>query len=459
MAFNKKRGLRMTSIILLCMILLASLTLPGLAVQTSSDSQVKIQMYNVSRNDSTQQISPQIKLVNTGTTDVSLSDVVMRYYLTTDGDKTMNFDCWTSVGRANLTSKFIKMSAINEQADHYLELGFISDAGVIKPGQAVDIVSWFNKSDWSSFSQKNDFSYNHQSSTYVDWNQMTAYVGGELVWGTEPISSSDLTYPLNLQGAVKESSIELTWNKVDGATAYDLEVDGKLIANVVSDSFHHTGLIQGSKHVYRVKAKKDQLESDWSPAITLQLAVQENLSVPQNLMVKSTEASVDLTWSAVSKATAYDIEVNGRLIDSATSTFYTHKGLTNDTAYSYRVRAKNDILVGDWSTVTEIKTLPSPISSTKLKVNVKTGTSTATQMPSPGFEIFNETKSPIALKDVKIRYYFTIDSEKSISIGFWTTTTKDHVTTRFVKMPIPSEQADYYLEIGFTDNASSIHGG
>jgi chitodextrinase len=459
MAYNRQNKVfRILKVMITCLILLASLASPSMALKAAGDSQVKIQMYNVSRNDLTQQISPQIKLINSGATEVDLSNVVMRYYLTTDGDKPMNFDCWTSVGKANLTTKFIKMAESTNQTDTYLEIGFTSGAGMLKPGQTVDIVSWFNKSDWSSFKQNNDYSFNSQDTTYEDWDKMTAYVNGELNWGIEPVSSSSLSYPLNLQGVAKENSIDLTWNPVDRATSYDLEVDGKIEANLTYASYKHENLAQGSTHTYRVKAKAGATESDWSPAITLNLAVSETLFIPMNIMATPSETSIALTWDPVPKATGYEVEANGKMFETAIASF-THKELTPDTTYSYRVRAKNAVTVSGWSPVKQMVTLPKPISTTKLKVNVKTGTSASTQMPSPGFEVYNESKSPIPLKDVKLRYYFTVDSEKPLSIGFWSTTTKEHVTTRFVKMPIPSEQSDYYLEIGFTDMAANLQPG
>jgi hypothetical protein len=462
MVANSKRGLRLLTVFLTCFALLASICLPSLAsLETSSDGKVKIQLYNVSKSDQTQQLSPQFKLINTGDTEIALSDVVMRYYFTADGNQQLNFDCWTSVGKANLTTRFIKMASTTEDADTYLEIGFTSGAGKLAPGKTVDIVSWFNKSDWSSFNQTNDYSFaGAATTTYMDWEKATAFIGGELNWGVEPVAAASLPYPTGLQGLVKEEAIELTWNTVEGAASYELEVDGKILSGLTANSYIHSGLSQGSTHTYRVKAKTNESESDWSPAVSFKLAVTETLDIPNHVKATSAETSMTLSWDGVSKATSYDIEVNGTIVTTISSTTFTHKELTANTEYSYRVRAKNDITVGSWSSAVVAKTLQAaPGSSTKLKVNVKTGTSTSTQMPSPGFEIYNESKTPIPLKDVRVRYYFTIDGEKPLAIGFWTTTVKEHVTTQFVKMPIPSESADHYLEIGFTENAATLQPG
>jgi hypothetical protein len=43
----------------------------------------------------------------------------------------------------------------------------------------------FYKNDWGKFDQSDDYSYNPVDS-YVDWENMTAYIKDVLVWGQEP---------------------------------------------------------------------------------------------------------------------------------------------------------------------------------------------------------------------------------------------------------------------------------
>jgi hypothetical protein len=71
-------------------------------------------------------------------------------------------------------------------ADHYLEVGFTSGAGSLAAGASTgDIQNRFNKTDWSTFNQANDYSYG-TATAYADTTTVTVYVNGTLVWGTEP---------------------------------------------------------------------------------------------------------------------------------------------------------------------------------------------------------------------------------------------------------------------------------
>ncbi|CRZ35393.1 cellulose binding domain-containing protein [Herbinix hemicellulosilytica] len=75
----------------------------------------------------------------------------------------------------------------------------------------------------------------------------------------------------------------------------------------------------------------------------------------------------------------------------------------------------------------------------------------------PRYRITNTGTTPIRLSDVKIRYYYTIDGEKSQNFWCdWSTVGSNNVTGTFVKMAEPKEGADYYLETGFTEEAGYL---
>ncbi|CAI6076726.1 glycoside hydrolase family 44 protein [Cohnella sp. JJ-181] len=102
---------------------------------------------------------------------------------------------------------------------------------------------------------------------------------------------------------------------------------------------------------------------------------------------------------------------------------------------------------------------PTPPAGPALEVRVKTGNKATAQMPTPELEIFNKSAAPIDLGGVTARYYFTIDDERPLTIGFWSTVAKEKVTARFVKMPVPAETADYYLELDFSADAGVLKPG
>ncbi|KWX87255.1 hypothetical protein AMQ83_14205, partial [Paenibacillus riograndensis] len=167
----------------------AAQTLAVTIVDTASPpaGALKVQMYNSGTAASANTISPKFKLVNTGTSAITLSDVKFRYYYTIDGEQTQNFFCdWSQVGSANVTGSFVKMPSSTTGADYYLELGFNSSAGALAAGASIDIQTRVTKSDWTHYTQTGDYSFNGADTHYADWSKAPAYISGTLVWGNEP---------------------------------------------------------------------------------------------------------------------------------------------------------------------------------------------------------------------------------------------------------------------------------
>jgi mannan endo-1,4-beta-mannosidase len=125
--------------------------------------------------------------VNTGNTSINLSKVTLRYYYTEDGTQAQTFWCdWSTAGNDHVTGKFMKLAASKEGADHYLEIGFSSEAGTLAPNSSVEVQARFSKNDWSNYNQDDDYSFSPSSSSYADWEKVPAYLSGTLVWGQEP---------------------------------------------------------------------------------------------------------------------------------------------------------------------------------------------------------------------------------------------------------------------------------
>ncbi|WOO39145.1 glycoside hydrolase family 48 protein [Anaerocolumna sp. AGMB13020] len=148
---------------------------------------IKVQMFNGSTSAQTNGISPKIKLYNTGSTNVKLSDVKLRYYYTIDGEKAQNFWCdWSSAGSGNVTGTFVALPAPKTGADYYLEIGFTNGAGELAAGASIEVQARFSKSDWTNYTQTGDYSYNGTANNYADWSKVTGYISGSLKWGVEP---------------------------------------------------------------------------------------------------------------------------------------------------------------------------------------------------------------------------------------------------------------------------------
>lgn len=146
-----------------------------------------IQAFNGNTSASTNGISAKFKVVNSGNSAVQLSDVKLRYYYTIDGEKDQSsWIDWSSVGSANVTSRFVKLDTPANGAEYALEIGFASSAGTLNPGQSAEIQTRFSKTDWSNYNQANDYSFMASASQFVNNEQVTGYMNGQLVWGIEP---------------------------------------------------------------------------------------------------------------------------------------------------------------------------------------------------------------------------------------------------------------------------------
>ncbi|CAM4474153.1 glycoside hydrolase family 44 protein [Paenibacillus tarimensis] len=125
------------------------------------------------------QIKPHFNIRNTGTKPVNLSDLKIRYYFSKDSSASMNaWIDWAQVGGSNINRTF---------ADDYVELSFTPGAGTLAAGgQTGDIQLRMAKNDWSNFDESNDYSFDPAKTSYTNWDKVTLYHNGTLVWGIEP---------------------------------------------------------------------------------------------------------------------------------------------------------------------------------------------------------------------------------------------------------------------------------
>ncbi|WP_243467768.1 cohesin domain-containing protein, partial [Acetivibrio straminisolvens] len=90
------------------------------------------------------------------------------------------------------------MNSSTNDADTYLEISFTS--GSLEAGAHVQIQGRFAKNDWSNYTQSNDYSFK-AGSQFVEWDQVTAYLNGVLVWGKEPGGSTPTPTPTPTKSA------------------------------------------------------------------------------------------------------------------------------------------------------------------------------------------------------------------------------------------------------------------
>ncbi|MDQ4679840.1 fibronectin type III domain-containing protein, partial [Stenotrophomonas maltophilia group sp. RNC7] len=108
------------------------------------------------------------------------------------------------------------------------------------------------------------------------------------------------------------------------------------------------------------RAKSGSFVGEWSESVT----VATLLGTPSNINGTAESNRITVTWDAVIGATAYEIEADGNLIDVGSEQRFVHENLLPNTLHTYRVRAKNNSVVSewsgmsDWSTVVPIMTPP-----------------------------------------------------------------------------------------------------
>ncbi|MEU6530024.1 glycoside hydrolase family 6 protein [Streptomyces sp. NPDC046928] len=131
-------------------------------------------------------IRPGLRITNTGSAALDLTQVTARYYFTRDGGSaTVNAWCdYAAVGCSSLRLRVVPLSSPVAGADAYLEVGFSS--GSLAAGRDTgDLQLRMAKSDWSAFDETDDHSRG-TATAYTDAPAIPGYLGSALAWGAPP---------------------------------------------------------------------------------------------------------------------------------------------------------------------------------------------------------------------------------------------------------------------------------
>lgn len=174
---------------------------------------------------------------------------------------------------------------------------------------------------------------------------------GESAW-SNPITATTLPLrpgiPSKFRAFTDENIVTLSWDSVDKAIGYDVELDGVLIDNGDSKIYIHEDLSPTTVHKYRVRAKTDAVEGEWTDYILLKTMAGEPIA-PQDIKIETTPTITTLSWKAEEEALGYDIEIDGMVVSNITSTSYRHRRITPLTEHVYRIRTRNITGVSRWS--------------------------------------------------------------------------------------------------------------
>lgn len=142
-----------------------------------------------------------------------------------------------------------------------------------------------------------------------------------------------------------DTTVSLSWNSVTGATGYNVYKGPKKLTStpITAKTYTATGLTQNTTYSFTVKAVNAGGESVASSALSVTTNTTKP-SAPTGLTSPSkTDATVSLSWNSVTGATGYNVYKGSTKLTSTptTATTYTATDLTQDTAYSFTVKAVN----------------------------------------------------------------------------------------------------------------------
>lgn len=138
-----------------------------------------------------------------------------------------------------------------------------------------------------------------------------------------------------------QSGVNVSWGSVSGATAYDLRVDGTTtVSDVTSPHLYNPG--DSASHTYEVRGRSSTCTGAWSSATSTSDA--NGISTPAAPSVADVSACAlsggQVTWGAVSGATAYDLLVDGTTTVAGVTSPYTYSP-GNSSSHTYQVRGRS----------------------------------------------------------------------------------------------------------------------
>lgn len=193
-----------------------------------------------------------------------------------------------------------------------------------------------------------------QAMTEYNYRVRAKSIAGAGYWSQIIPETTKAAVPANINTVSTSRTIAFTWDAVNEADRYEIELDGVIFNNDSETVYEYIELMPNSAHTYRVRAINEIGNGDWSELITKYTSP----DIPGNIVATSASTSITLTWDEVEAAAGYDVEVLGAAFDNGNSTTYIQNGLNPNTQRTYRIRAKNENGLGDWSSIIAKSTFP-----------------------------------------------------------------------------------------------------
>lgn len=218
---------------------------------------------------------------------------------------------------------------------------------------APDSTSFWNPSNDPSYA-----GLASNGSAPVKVTGITLYDDGRKVWGSEPTACGGVAVPVpatptGLSATAGIGSISLSWSAATNATGYTLKRSTTgaagsfaLLASPTGTSYVDSGLAGSTRYYYTVSARNDSGESAASEVVSASTPAGPPAAPAPT--AAAGDGKVTLSWSAVPGAASYEVSRASSATGSYTSLAsgltalsYVDTGLTNGTAYFYKVGARN----------------------------------------------------------------------------------------------------------------------
>lgn len=114
--------------------------------------------------------------------------MTIRYWYTSDISTNESYDCFyvpSPLSCGDTSVKIVAVSPTRTGADHYFEVGFKKSATLAAGASFSGMKIAIHGNPYQPYDYSNDYSYTN-TATMIDWNKVTVYLSGSLVWGTEP---------------------------------------------------------------------------------------------------------------------------------------------------------------------------------------------------------------------------------------------------------------------------------
>jgi Beta-mannanase len=296
--------------------------------------------------------------------------------------------------------------------------------------------------------------------------------------GNNPNPSASIT-PTNVQFdkyAPNQSDKAVTIN-FNGHTLSGIKNGSVSLVSGTDYTVSGTTVTINKSYLAALPVGTTNLTFDFSAGIDpiLAVAVIDTTPTENNSTIAPTSASFDKN-AANQADIAVTMTLNGNTLSSikngsatlVAGTDYTVSGstVTIDKSYLAAQAVGTTSLTFNFSAgaaatlaVTIVDTTSMPTGGLKIQM-FNGNTSASSNTIAPRIKVLNTGTTAMNLADVKLRYYYTNDSNKPQAFWCdWAQIGSSNVTGSFVTMPTPKTGADTYFEIGFTSAAGSLAPG